>query len=430
MHPFLLFLLLLLLRSRVAPRQFTHAVQTRQGWHRSGDSLERLTLLRMHLPTPNPRMAWPGRARIPRSQPTTATPSTILRATLFLWSILQVVPTSRRPSRFPFYRQISNRLDIAMARDNTHTRQPTLLRVLKNLPSVQAGADPTAGELAIAHLKAHVAFHASYEAAPAPASSDGGAPSLSDLATQKIIDSLSEDTTPESLQILLNNCPQNLLSKVLANSTLSYMAFRMLGTVCADDADAEGAHGALHVRELDEWVLGNERAMRKLAVKEQMRMLVDLERDGDAVWPESEVRGEVRTLVRKEPPRETFAVLGEARETNFRILKSTKAFAERFHSMTNGVLEGLDWSNCFVAGGMALSTLMCVEDQMEERWKGSDIDMYIYGLPPDLANEKVREIYDVWWKNLGPTKTTFCVKNAKTITFISDYPERRIQVCR
>jgi hypothetical protein len=311
----------------------------------------------------------------------------------------------------------------------TYKRPPAVLRVLKHHPSLQSGKLPTGGELAVAHLQAHLAFHEAHASAAASIVSSDGPLSLSDLAAQKIIAAISEDTTAESLQILLNNCPPNLLSKVLANPSLSYPAFRRLATVCDGEAEVEGVRAALHVTEIDEWVLGNERAMRRFGVKEQMQMLVDLERDGEAVWPESEVTEGVRMLVRKEPPRETLAVLGEARERKFRILSSTQAFEDRWNRMTGGVLQGLDWSNCFVAGGMALSTLMCVEDQMEERWKNSDIDMYIYGLTPDAANKKVKEIYDVWWRNLGPMKSTFCVKNSKTITFISDYPERRIQVC-
>lgn len=291
---------------------------------------------------------------------------------------------------------------------------------------------PTLAELAIAQIKAHVNFFHTQEAALSAkrsAAQSTGASSLSDLAAHKIVDALCADDTTESLQILLSNCPATLLAKVLEGTALPYPAFRKLATVCRDDALAEKINGSLHGRDVDEWVLRNERVMRGILGKDQERMMVDLERDAGTIWPDSEVDGEVRVLTRKEPPKETLAVLGQRRKRNLRVLATTDAFKKRFDRLTGGALDGLDWNNCFVAGGMALATLMCTYDYLEKNSKNSDIDMYIYGLSPQEANEKIREIYDVWWKNLGPTKKTFCIKNSKTITFMSNYPEKRIQVC-
>lgn len=93
-----------------------------------------------------------------------------------------------------------------------------------------------------------------------------------------------------------------------------------------------------------------------------------------------------------------------------------------------GALNGLDWSNILVAGGMPLSTLLCVDESMDEKYKSNDIDMYIYGLTPEKANEKIKHIAEVWKQNLKPDEEFVMIKNARTVTLIGTFPHRRIQI--
>ena len=53
------------------------------------------------------------------------------------------------------------------------------------------------------------------------------------------------------------------------------------------------------------------------------------------------------------------------------------------------MFKGMNWSNVFAAGG---SVLACLSNpSMENSFKGSDIDLFIYGFNTDEeANEKVR----------------------------------------
>ncbi|KAF8311766.1 hypothetical protein DL93DRAFT_2168872 [Clavulina sp. PMI_390] len=101
-----------------------------------------------------------------------------------------------------------------------------------------------------------------------------------------------------------------------------------------------------------------------------------------------------------------------------------------FNIITNGLLNGLDWSNIFLAGGIVLSTLLCTSEADIDKYISSDIDVYIHGLDPVAANKKIQHIFDVWKSNLPPScrEKTLVVRNSRTITFFSEYPVKRVQV--
>src|SRR4051812_10114739 len=50
------------------------------------------------------------------------------------------------------------------------------------------------------------------------------------------------------------------------------------------------------------------------------------------------------------------------------------------------------------------------------------------GLTPDEANKKLKHIARVWNKNLKADEKRIMIKNAKTITLVASFPNRRIQV--
>jgi hypothetical protein len=138
-----------------------------------------------------------------------------------------------------------------------------------------------------------------------------------------------------------------------------------------------------------------------------------------------------RLIVRKDPPKGGFEFFDAKRPRLLRIQPSTEAFISTFNRITRDILNGLNWENIFIAGGMVLTTLLHVDPAKDNdrKAKDCDIDMYIYGLTAGEATEKVKEIYEVWTSNLPPdNRQQLVVKNAKTITFLSDYPNRRIQI--
>ena len=57
-----------------------------------------------------------------------------------------------------------------------------------------------------------------------------------------------------------------------------------------------------------------------------------------------------------------------------------------------------------------------------------DIDMYLYGVTSKEANQKIDEIHKVYAANMGPESKHIVMKTAKTISFIPQYPQRRIQI--
>ncbi|KAJ7074718.1 hypothetical protein C8F01DRAFT_33937 [Mycena amicta] len=113
-------------------------------------------------------------------------------------------------------------------------------------------------------------------------------------------------------------------------------------------------------------------------------------------------------------------------------MPSSSAFKARFDELSGGLLNGLDWNNVFVAGGIVLGALYSVTSPLSsvkgQDFKSSDIDIYIYGLDSNAATEKIKHIFQVYRKNLVHTARTLVVRNSKTITFYSKYPTRHIQI--
>lgn len=115
------------------------------------------------------------------------------------------------------------------------------------------------------------------------------------------------------------------------------------------------------------------------------------------------------------------------------VQPSISAFAKTFEQISDGLLRGLDWNNVCIAGGIALGALLSPNTSEgptspQNPWKNSDIDMYIYGLEPAQANQKLQHVFDVFKFNLPTGAPALVVRNSKTITFFSNYPLRRVQV--
>ncbi|KAJ7276704.1 hypothetical protein C8J57DRAFT_1061528 [Mycena rebaudengoi] len=152
--------------------------------------------------------------------------------------------------------------------------------------------------------------------------------------------------------------------------------------------------------------------------------------DADQVFPDSVLTESARTITRAQLP--GYEVLCEARERQIKIQPSVEAFKRTFDRMSDGLLKGIDWNNVVVAGGIVLGTLVSVDSasghSLEQRWTSSDIDIYIYGLSPSAANEKVQHLFTTFNSNLPSGTPTLAVRNCNTITFYAHYPLRRIQI--
>lgn len=97
----------------------------------------------------------------------------------------------------------------------------------------------------------------------------------------------------------------------------------------------------------------------------------------------------------------------------------------RWNKFTNGILNGMDWSNVFCAGGAILANI--TRDAENISYQNSDIDLFIYGLDSEeAANQKLREIYEIVVKNSKSRGDVIRSQNA--VTILNAFPYRHTQV--
>ncbi|KAL0578903.1 hypothetical protein V5O48_003094 [Marasmius crinis-equi] len=128
-----------------------------------------------------------------------------------------------------------------------------------------------------------------------------------------------------------------------------------------------------------------------------------------------------------------FCVLGDKRGSKILVQPSQAAFDSSWSQMTGGVLQGLDWSNVFAAGGSVLGALITPEVGAEEihekkQWLSSDIDLYVCGLTIHEANKKVEYITRTYQGNLPHGTPFVATRNSQTVTLYSSWPTKRVQI--
>jgi hypothetical protein len=176
----------------------------------------------------------------------------------------------------------------------------------------------------------------------------------------------------------------------------------------------------------------SEKWLRDVASTSWAKALVQLSIHASVVFPSSVLSSTSRTLTRTSLP--GFKFLDKRRSETVDIQPSVGHFSSAFSKLTDNLLAGLNWENVFVAGGIILASLLCVDTpnatNKPDDFINSDIDIYIHGLSPPDANEKSKHIFDVFKTDLPPDAPTLVVRNSKTMTinFISQYPWKRVQI--
>ncbi|KAF8319264.1 hypothetical protein DL93DRAFT_2164482 [Clavulina sp. PMI_390] len=248
--------------------------------------------------------------------------------------------------------------------------------------------------------------------------------SLFESAAAKIANSIGDD--PEAELTAINSLPLPLISRAFGEGwdRLPYTAF------CAargKDPESETRLSAFRTIDVDEWILRNERVLRDEKKRDWRWGLVNLFANADVIFPKSEVSEGSRRIDR--PTLSGQMLLDQKRLSTLPLQPSLEKFVAAFDHLTDGLLKNLNWDHIFVAGGMALSSVLCTDLAKDaEKYKDSDIDMYIYGLDPVAANQKVDHIYQTWLANLPPASEPHVLRNSRTITFIAKYPIKRIQI--
>ena len=261
-----------------------------------------------------------------------------------------------------------------------------------------------------------------------------GSISLVSLAIGKINQVLAEsDNLQSDVVTIAKSLNSTTLCEVLRDGRLPYVVLRAFlelpyETVVRNESGTLGK-----LQDIDEAVILNEKYIRTRSPDEKSDgvHLVSIEDLRKICGHVSSDLATTMTIRRMEPPSGGFECLNEKRERTIDICANSQSYCRRFHRLTGGILKGLDWSNVFLAGGMALTTLVHTEksNDISPYIQESDLDIFLYGLDAEHANQKVEEIYNVWKNNLpASNQNIMVVKNFKTINLIPDYPNRRIQV--
>ena len=252
------------------------------------------------------------------------------------------------------------------------------------------------------------------------------APSLASVAVGKVLETLeNSDDLAVDVKTVAESLSSTTLRQLLNDPRTPYQLLRTFLTLPQTLAARDRK-----IVDVDEAVLRNEHYMRSRDSNRDGRYLVPLEDLSEILAHDTQTNRPL-SFTRKDPPRGGFEFLDELRKRELTIQSSSASFCKVFERITRGILRGLDWSNIFVAGGMALTTLLHTDPSKDDdrAVRDPDIDLYIYGLGPEDANRKVGEVHDTWARNLpANAQARLIVKNAKTINFLSSYPHRRIQI--
>ncbi len=294
----------------------------------------------------------------------------------------------------------------------------------------------TVSSLTEAHLKTQLkSYETMMEEERMQTTNNTEAPSLASLSAGKIIEMLEEsDNLMADVLTIAKNLNSTTLREILGDPRTPYLVLRAFLALPLGYGPGNAAETAKTLVDIDEAILANEKYIRSRGAEKNKdgKGLVKL--DNASVLFESSSSGAADrplTITRKCPPKGGFEFLHENRKWTIQIQPNSKSFAETFNRITRNILHGLDWSNVFLAGGVALTTLMHTDPSKDDEndVKDNDLDIYIYGLTPKEANEKVKHIYQVWKSNLpADNKQQLVVKNSKTINLLADYPNRRVQI--
>ncbi|KAM5476955.1 hypothetical protein MauCBS54593_000226 [Microsporum audouinii] len=120
------------------------------------------------------------------------------------------------------------------------------------------------------------------------------------------------------------------------------------------------------------------------------------------------------------------------------IVTTFKEFQTNFNLFSESSLSDLDWSNVVAAGSSVVSALLPVPEEYSESKRqlrhfyhekfapASDVDLFIYGLDEEQAIEKIKQIERKIKDSILYETTSVRTKN--TITIVSQYPTRHVQV--
>lgn len=134
-------------------------------------------------------------------------------------------------------------------------------------------------------------------------------------------------------------------------------------------------------------------------------------------------------------PQENQEIIGfdpELRNQSRFDIVSEKEFGERFAKYSNNLFDGFKWNNVCVAGGSVVRCLLkesefgSNSDSKSNLEKGTDIDLFIYGLTKEECITKAMEIYNYLRAKSGGD--IFWIRTIHALTICLKYPNKHIQI--
>ncbi|CAM9343981.1 unnamed protein product, partial [Phaeothamnion confervicola] len=118
--------------------------------------------------------------------------------------------------------------------------------------------------------------------------------------------------------------------------------------------------------------------------------------------------------------------------TSGNAVVSHREFLRQFDAFSEQQLRFVDWNNVVAAGGAVLAAVMPTPPgplrtyyHTHQAYRGSDIDLFIYGVNEATATKKVVGIYNAVRRT---NSKVFAVRSLHTITIVSEFPCRKIQI--
>ncbi|KAI9220072.1 hypothetical protein BC828DRAFT_137828 [Blastocladiella britannica] len=117
------------------------------------------------------------------------------------------------------------------------------------------------------------------------------------------------------------------------------------------------------------------------------------------------------------------------------VIADRTEFLLNWKLFTAGALDCIDWNNMFAAGGSIQACLTHLppnttygerRDYFLEKHGSADVDLFVYGLSPAAAMEKMNKIYDQVMDAVP--FDVVAVRTSHAVTIVSQYPYRHIQI--
>lgn len=178
-------------------------------------------------------------------------------------------------------------------------------------------------------------------------------------------------------------------------------------------------------------MLANEQAMRlgPKTTADWTKGLVRFSEHAEAIFPESKISEECRTLTRLPTSHVSgFTFLDDLRPESIQLQPSLRAFSNALDILSDGLLKA--WIGIMSSSlAVSSSALFCPSNRRLRKESIKTLtSTSIYMASIQSKPQKTEYIYDVWKKNLPEETETGVARNLRTFTFFAKYPLKRVQV--